>query len=50
MSKDYVCYIDTDSCYIDLGKFILDNIKYKEKWNDLNDDSNSLKQFKHFHL
>ena len=38
MNKDYVIYGDTDSCYVDIESFILDNINDKNKWLNINDD------------
>ena len=38
MLKDYVIYGDTDSCYINIENFILNNIKDKSKWTNMNDD------------
>jgi len=35
---DYVLYGDTDSCYIDINSFILNNIDDKQKWIDMPDD------------
>jgi len=36
--NDYVLYGDTDSCYIGVEKFILDNISNKDKWICLSDE------------
>ena len=38
MQTDYVCYGDTDSCYINIENFILDNIKDKSKWAKIDNE------------
>ena len=38
MNRDHVIYGDTDSCYVGIESFILDNIKDKSKWLDMTDD------------
>lgn len=45
--NDYVLYGDTDSCYIGVEKFILDNISNKDKWICLSDEKrlNILEKF-----
>lgn len=35
--RDYVIYEDTDSCYININDFILDNINDKDAWLNLSD-------------
>lgn len=36
--KDYVLYIDTDSLFLNINQFILDNIENKDKWILLSDE------------
>ena len=36
--KDYIIYIDTDSLFLNLNQFILDNIENKNKWIKLSDE------------
>ena len=38
MMIDYISYIDTDSLFINIEQFILENIKDKIKWTSLSDD------------
>lgn len=39
MIKDYVIYEDTDSLYIDINQFIIDNISDASKWLSMSDDN-----------
>jgi len=36
--KDYVVYMDTDSCYILMEKYIINSIKDRNKWHGMNDE------------
>lgn len=38
-NKDYIIYIHTDSLFLRLNDFILDNIKNYKKWDELSDNS-----------